>query len=382
MANPSPFPTVIKLAKEVGAEWEGYALAAEGTRNAVVLLRAALQNAPESARLLSDDTSLVLFGSFARHEMTEKKSDYDWSLLIDGVVNNSHAKLSRVIRKALDDADLPQPGSSGTFGDMIFSHDLVHRIGGEADSNINLTRRMLMLLESKPIKLSDADSSEGVWDNVLSNILERYFEEDVHFAPGRDLQVPRFLLNDMTRYWRTIAVDYAQKHRDQDGKKWAMRNAKLRLSRKLIYASGLAFCLSCQLDPPQSTHNDLFGPRSDCSARPFIERAKRFSSTPALQYLAAFVDDFTQGSEHREMIIRCIFGAYDQWLLLVNEADKRNVLNSLSHADAAENPDFQRVRELGSEFARGLELLFFEYDRKNDKQCGDVASLCLRYIGF
>ena len=136
---------------------------------------------------------------------------------------------------------------------------VVHRIGGGADSNANLTRRMLMLLESRPFSLSAADSADTVWENVLGNILERYFEEDVHFAPAGERTVPRFLLNDLTRYWRTIAVDYAAKHREQDGKKWAVRNAKLRFSRKLLFASGLAFCLSCQLDPPTTSHEGLFG---------------------------------------------------------------------------------------------------------------------------
>jgi hypothetical protein len=159
---------------------------------------------------------------------------------------------------------------------MIFSHDLVHCIGGEADSNANLTRRMLLLLESRCFDASPTDSSL-VWTNVVSNILERYFEEDVHFSPKGKRRVPRFLLNDLTRYWRTICVDYAAKHREQDGKKWAMRNAKIRFSRKLLYAAGLAFCLSCELDPPTNVHKDLFGAHPDYSAQPFIESAIRFA---------------------------------------------------------------------------------------------------------
>ena len=39
---------------------------------------------------------------------------------------------------------------------------------------------------------------------------------------------PRFLLNDVIRYWRTICVDYVGKERGGAGEKWALRNLKLR----------------------------------------------------------------------------------------------------------------------------------------------------------
>ena len=50
-----------------------------------------------------------------------------------------------------------------------------------------------------------------------------------------------------------MAVDFAAKRRDRDGAGWGLRNFKLRMSRKLIFAAGLAACLSCKLRPPASS---------------------------------------------------------------------------------------------------------------------------------
>lgn len=125
---------------------------------------------------------------------------------------------------------------------MVFSHDLVHQIGGEDDTNRNTTRRLLLLLESSVVGRGDT------YRNVVRNVLNRYLLEDRGLWRGSGHRVPRFLLNDFARYWRTMAVDFAHKLGTRSGKGWAIRNIKLRMSRKLIYASGLLACYRCHLD--------------------------------------------------------------------------------------------------------------------------------------
>lgn len=66
---------------------------------------------------------------------------------------------------------------------------------------------------------------------------------------AKDYRPPRFLLNDLVRYWRTICVDFEGKQAQAEGDdpKWVSRNAKLRTSRKLLFAGGLVPLLLCHL---------------------------------------------------------------------------------------------------------------------------------------
>lgn len=199
-------------------------------------------------RYASEDTSLVVFGSLARGEWTSG-SDLDWTYLIDGQANSDHLLIAQKIHRTLGENKdrFPAPGQTGTFGNMVFSHELIHQVGGQHDTNKNTTQRILLLLESVPI-----GNSSQAYERVIRGIVNRYLEEEedtrlLATAAG-PYRVPRFLLNDVVRFWRTMAVDFASKQRDRGGEGWGLRNAKLRLSRKLIFASGLLVCFSCRLD--------------------------------------------------------------------------------------------------------------------------------------
>src|ERR1051326_7201592 len=89
-------------------------------------LRAAL------AGLDSEDTSIVVSGSLARGEFTSG-SDIDWRLLVDGSADPRHHDLFREIGERIKPLASKEPGAEGAFGSMVFSHDLIHEIGGEDD---------------------------------------------------------------------------------------------------------------------------------------------------------------------------------------------------------------------------------------------------------
>jgi hypothetical protein len=101
------------------------------------------------------------------------------------------------------------------------------------------------------------------------------------------------LLNDLVRYWRTIAVDFESKMRARKGEGWGLRNAKLRLSRKALFAGGLLPVLECYRHPV----GDMLGYLDD-----------RMSVPPLDRLADAFVDREALDSGVRAL------SAYDEFL--------------------------------------------------------------------
>jgi predicted nucleotidyltransferase len=231
MTATRPQRPVFALEQKLGVTWPNLHACEEATDEAVEKLRAVV------GRLSTEDTSVVLYGSLARREFTAD-SDADWSLLVDGVADPQHLDSSLEIGKRIAEIPIKQPGREGTFGQLTFSHDLIHYIGGEDDTNANTTRRMLLLLESVPVGGADA------YDRVLRNVLGRYLSEDYGWIHGRNPRgVPRFLQNDIARYWRTMAVDFAYKQRQRGGEGWALRSTNTSPFKEADFRVGLTYVL-------------------------------------------------------------------------------------------------------------------------------------------
>lgn len=348
---------VEELEKRYGSDWQFLAAArARGEHQSRRL-------ADACRSLVPPDTSLVVFGSLARKEFTEG-SDIDWTLLVDGITIPEHAMIARKIGEKLDELESKPPGRTGTFGNIASSHNLIHFIGGEDDTNGNTTRRSLLLLEAKAI------GDLAAFTRVRNNILKRFLEEDLGLWRRSTLtKVPHFLLNDFARYWRTMTVDFADKQHDRFHDGFALRNIKLRFSRKLMYISGLLACFRCQLDYPDlEARLDFFDRENSVAVTDHVRRS--LDKTP-LDSLADTLDRYVE----KPAAIRALFDAYDGFMGILSDSDKRARLERLAPKDLASDPIYKDAREISHVFADAVETIFLTADNP-------VGKLTIRYGVF
>ena len=310
------------------------------------------------------DTAFIVFGSLARREETEK-SDIDWTMLVDGQADAQHVQFAHAIGRRLEDMGLCKPNPAGAFGKLSFSHELVHNVGGEQDTNRNTTQRVLLLLES----CAPSDVKQ-VRQRVTEQLFKRYLEDDITYqSEQQEVRVPRFLLNDIVRFWRTMAVDFPAKQRDRNGKGWALRNFKLRMSRKLIFVSGLLTCMNARARPHLiKTPDDNDRRDTRWALQDYLARV---TDTPPLEILADAV--LAYGDPHRQDTFDRLVGmftAYEEFLAILNDPDRRAFLDSLDRDGARSAPLFtQECRSIGNRFQDGLIALFFESNDVLTKTC-------------
>jgi predicted nucleotidyltransferase len=291
-----------------------------------------------------EDTSIVVFGSFARGEYTVG-SDIDWTLLVDGRAHDEHFQRALAITRILDDAKFQPPNPYGVFDNVSFSHPLLHLIGGHDDSNRNTTQRILLLLESLAVCRSEAH------ERVIELVLHRYVSDDrgLLFSKRNPL-VPRFLLNDIIRYWRTITVDFVNKQRTKGA--WALRNVKLRMSRKLLFASGMLACFSLELFGKDEQWRGEGGVDPARVTR-FLQQRLRLSP------LEQMCEVLLRPGVSRETVLQVI-EAYDTFMGMLADDEKRRHLSNLSLDALGTDALFKEATSLTYTFQTGLDSIFFE----------------------
>ncbi len=333
------------LARELRTEWRSIAAAKENAHEKIRTLSKLLEGET------SPDASVVVHGSLARLELTSE-SDLDWTLLVDGRANPQHQKDLLRIRAKLLAAGFGEPGQERTFGSLSFSHQIIHMIGGEDDSNANTTRRVLLLLEASAI-----GDYRLAFEAVQKNVLDRYLRED--YGLGRRVGndhprwIPLFLLNDIARYWRTMAVDFAYKQHSRGSDGYALRSLKLGISRKLIYSSGLVSCFWC--DPALSGQD----PSERFKYQKTIAALSEMISITPLERMAKFYLSHSK-SPGMQAAAGQFFGAYDQFLEILDAPEKRRILKTLSVEAMYDDRCFLEAREVRLRFKDAIRQTFLQ----------------------
>ena len=335
------------LEKELGANWSSIRKAKESTSDTIKGLKEIFSTVPKPEDFNNNDISLVVFGSLARKEYTSG-SDIDWTFLVDGRANSEYLDIMLNFKNELSEK-LKGPGRGDTFGGLAFSHDIIHNIGGNEDTNKNTTQRILLLLES--LSISNHDLEDSAHERVIKGILNRYISED-RKAKGGEIKVPRFLLNDIVRYWRTIAVDFGHKRRQRQWEGAALRNIKLRMSRKLIYVSGLVACFACEINNSRISykHNE-----------DMIEYLYRLLLLSPLEILSVIFLSYDQ----LYLPAKVVMDNYDKFLELLDDKEKRERLEKLKPHEVETDEVYQNSRIICECFQKGLNDIFLSENKTN-----------------
>lgn len=268
----------------------------------------------------SEEITIIATGSYGRGEASEE-SDLDLYVLFgqdQPATDIIPDELKRV--GAILDEEVPNSvGDSGTFGvkEGIKFSDMLVNIGGQRDNNLTLTRRMLFLLE-------------GTWlfgeENFIKyqrQLLEKYIK-----SSDPDGKISKFLLNDIIRYYRTIATDFEFKTFEAN-KEWGLRNIKLRFSRKLLYFGGIVVVA----ETAQHCRDEK------------LDIAERLFSLPVLERIASV----SGPSESKE-----ILGIYENFVEKISDENVRQKLKEVKREGRNESEEFKELRSLGEEFSFAL----------------------------
>lgn len=282
--------------------------------------------------LYKEAITLVTTGSYGRGEASEE-SDLDWYLIFDKDLEAKEAipdelqSITAIIEENIDN----DTGDTGTFGEnaIVKFSEMQKNLGGQDDTNATLTRRMLFLLEGTWLY------GEGRFNNYRQQLLKKYIKPN-----DTENQVPRFLLNDIIRYYRTIATDF--EHKIVEGNKaWGLRNTKLRFSRKLLYFSGIIVAAELQ-------------------GKEYKQRLQIAGEMLQKTPIDRIADLGEQNDKTQE-----ILNQYNNFLAKISDADNRSQLDKVTKENREESDVYMEIKQLGNDFSRALhEWLTEQY--KND----------------
>lgn len=267
-------------------------------------------------------------GSLARQEYGEA-SDIDYLVVVSDIPD-SLAELREAGHKLqqLIDGHGQKPGASGVFGQTVGAFDLIEQVGLQEDTNHSHTRRMEILLESVSLMAPD------VRPTIVDSIIGRYTTHSIKTA-----KPPRFLINDVLRYWRTLAVDFQAK---RDGthaqQKMALRYLKLIITRKILFVGSVLPLIL--FDPKESYVDELAGVFGD----------------PPLSRLVKSVAKFGEQPLNTEVIRIC--EVLDQFLAATDTKEKRDRFDQIDWNRRMDDEQYRGLKGSADDLHAALARIF------------------------
>jgi hypothetical protein len=269
--------------------------------------------------LVPPDEMVFINGSFARREASAG-SDVDFYIVT--CKEDLRPQWAEDAKSAIEKIVPVGPAEGGAFYHVEQRETLIRNIGGNQDDNHNITRRMLLLLEGEWLF-----NDRGLKD-IRRRILEHYIADNI-----TDHQLALFLLNDIVRYYRTMAVDYEFKTVEtENAKPWAIRNIKLIFWRKLLYASGL-FSVATTAERTRSQKISELEELFDLTV---IDRMQAICGARA----------------------HAMLNSYNHFLSKLEDTCLRDHLNSLKKEQRQYDIVFRELKNEGHHFTRELLKLF------------------------
>lgn len=176
-------------------------------------------------------------------------------------MRDASAAIAEALRSAVDDVGLPELDRDGEYASLVTAESLFENLGDPADDQSGaLTRRMLLILESRALVNPDA------YEVLIGQTIDAYWKNEAEHPAD---YLPIVLVNDIVRYWRTVLLNHESRLRDKSRKldlsqedEMALRrysSYKLRVPRCLSCFSALAYLLSLTpTDPAHVAREDVF----------------------------------------------------------------------------------------------------------------------------
>ncbi|CAM3353276.1 hypothetical protein TSHO111613_19635 [Tsukamurella hominis] len=190
---------------------------------------------------------------------------------------------------------------------------------------------MEILLESVSLTTS------GIRSEVVRAIVDRY-------STSRNLErPPRFLINDVLRYWRTITVDFqAKRDSSHDQHKMILRYLKLRITRKILLASSVLPLITFTPACPTRDH--------------YVDELEKLFDQPALCRLIGTVDRLGDSSltEHARTVCRVL----DGFLAASSSKAQRERFDKIAWDDRGNHAEFVDLSDSADRLDAALAAIF------------------------